>query len=93
MVIGQFQVLARDHWPPEAGCQPRSFCSHVGCQLGPREDPPEGERHGVRVIVVDHDAGSLESNSTACGKAVATTGRPAAIGSTRTPDVTWSFES
>src|ERR1700734_1071622 len=35
----------------------------------------------------------LESNSTAWGNAVATTGRPAAMASTRTPDVTWSLES
>ena len=35
----------------------------------------------------------LPSSSTACGKAVTTTGRPAATASTSTPDVTWSRES
>ena len=33
------------------------------------------------------------SSSTACGNAVATTGRPEATASTRTPEVTWSSES
>ncbi len=35
----------------------------------------------------------VESSSAACGNAVATTGLPAAMASTSTPDVTWSLES
>ena len=35
----------------------------------------------------------LLSSSTAWGNAVAMTGRPAAMASTSTPEVTWSFES
>ena len=62
--------------------------------VGVGEDP--SDRGGQRVGVPSRDdqiPAPLASSSTAWGKAVATTGRPAAIASTSTPEVTWSRES
>ena len=57
-----------------------------------RQDASGSPRPSPRVGVGHDDAGAA-SSSTAWGNAVAMTGRPAAMASTSTPEVTWSRES
>ena len=79
---------------PRLGASRARLCGH------PRRREPG--RSGVAVSASTMASGSswstmipapLASISTACGKAVAITGRPAAMASTSTPEVAWSRES
>ena len=56
--IRHVQVLTRHHRPAETRCEPRCFGGHLGGELGPGEDPPEGARHCIGVVVVDHQSGT-----------------------------------
>ena len=79
--------------PRQVGGKPAASAAMLSARSGSVDHAADGlgERRGSRCGTTM--PAPLPSSSTACGKAVAMTGRPAATASTSTPDVTWSSES
>ena len=89
--VGQLVVAAGDGGPRQLGRQPPALGGHRarGARGGRRAPRTTSASAPGRAAGTTIPAPPL-SSSTACGNAVATTGRPAATASTSTPEVTWS---
>ena len=55
--VPQTQVFTGHHRPAEARRNSRRLGGHRRGQLRPGQHHPEGTRHGIGVVVVDHEAG------------------------------------
>ena len=87
-------ITLANRGPRQLGRQASGRLNHGPRNFGSGQDAPDrgrkwrsGTRCGTMVPAPD------DNSSTACGKAVATTGRRAVTASISTPDVTWSGKS